>query len=157
MSRPREDSGDDTMTVDARPVLMARIGWACAVVVLVVFQIVAVLMPTDNAGATFDTKDQVATGIIGVILAGLFLMLTRPRLHADAEAVRLRSFLGGWRTVPWDLVLRVEFPRKVRFARLVLPADETLAIYAIQRIDREQAVAAMENLRALFAQIHHTA
>jgi hypothetical protein len=157
VSDPTGHVGSDTMTVEARPVLMSRIGWTCAVVVFVVFQVVAILMPTDNAGATFDTKDQVATGIIGVILAGLFLMLTRPRLHADAEAVRLRSFLGGWRTVPWDLVVRVEFPRKVRFARLVLPAEETLAIYAIQRVDRERAVAAMEKLRALFTRIHHTA
>jgi hypothetical protein len=82
-------------------------------------------------------------------------MLTRPRLSADSEVVRLRSFLGGWRTVPWDLVVRVEFPRKVRFARLVLPAEETLAIYAIQRLDGERAVAAMQQLRTLFAETHH--
>jgi hypothetical protein len=81
-------------------------------------------------------------------------MLTRPRLSADREAVRLRSFLGGWRTVPWDVVQRVEFPRKVRFARLVLPAEETLAIYAIQRLDREYAVEAMRGLRRLYARTH---
>jgi hypothetical protein len=144
-------------SVEARPVIMTRIGWTCAAVVFVVFQVVAVLMPHDNAGATFDTKDQVATGIIGLILAGLFVMLTRPRLMADTEAVRLRSFLGGWRTVPWDLIVRVEFPRKVRFARLVLPADETLAIYAIQRMDGGRAVAAMNELRELFAHAHHIA
>jgi hypothetical protein len=141
--------------VEARPVVMSRIGWTCAAIVFVVFQIVAVLMPTDNAGATFNVKDQVATGIIGLILAGLFVMLTRPRLYADTEVVRLRSFLGGWRTIPWDLVVRVEFPRKVRFARLVLPAEETLAIYAIQRLDGERAVAAMQRLRALFSETHH--
>jgi hypothetical protein len=141
--------------VEARPVVMSRIGWTCAAAVFIVFQIVAVVMPTDNAGATFDVKDQVATGIIGLILAGLFVMLTRPRLSADSEVVRLRSFLGGWRTVPWDLVVRVEFPRKVRFARLVLPAEETLAIYAIQRLDGERAVAAMQQLRTLFAETHH--
>jgi hypothetical protein len=148
-------SGAREPRVEARPVVMSRIGWTCAVVVFVVFQIVAVLMPTDNAGATFDVKDQVATGIIGLILAGLFVMLTRPRLSADPTALRLRSFLGGWRTVPWELVVRVEFPRKVRFARLVLPGDETLAIYAIQRLDGERAVAAMQRLRALFAETHH--
>jgi hypothetical protein len=140
--------------VEARPVVMSRIGWTCAAVVLVVFQIVAVVMPTDNAGATFTVQDQIGTGIIGVIVAGLFVMLTRPRLSADREAVRLRSFLGGWRTVPWDVVQRVEFPRKVRFARLVLPAEETLAIYAIQRLDGERSVAAMQQLRALFAATH---
>jgi hypothetical protein len=147
----------DGPRVEARPVVMSRIGWTCAAIVFVVFQITAVLMPTDNAGATFNTKDQIATGIIGLILAGLFLMLTRPRLLADSEAVRLRSFLGGWRTVPWDLVTGVEFPSRVRFARLVLPAEETLAIYAIQRLDRERAVTAMQELRELFAETHHAA
>ena len=80
-------------------------------------------------------------------------MPTRPRLHADADGVRLRAFLGGWRTVPWDVVVAVDFPSKVRFARVVLPADETLAIYAVQRLDAEQAVDAMRRLRALFAAV----
>jgi hypothetical protein len=136
---------------------MARIGWWSAAVVFVVFLITAIVMPHANAGAHFGVKDQAATALIGVILAGLLIMPTRPRLAADEQAVRLRSFLGGWRTVPWDLVVRVEFPRRVRFARLVLPADETLAIYAIQRLDRERAVAAMEELRNLFQQTHHRA
>jgi hypothetical protein len=152
MSTPGSDEAPER--VEVRPVVMSRIGWTCAVVVFVVFEIVAVIMPAANAGAVFTTQDQVATGIIGVILAGLFLMLTRPRLSADRQAVRLRSFLGGWRTVPWDLVQGVDFPRKVRFARLVLPAEETLAIYAIQRLDRERAVTAMQELRALFAATH---
>jgi len=91
-----------------------------------------------------------------VILGGLFLMLTRPRLHADRESVRLRAFLGGWRTVPWDVVVGVEFPSRVRFARIVLPGEETLAIYAVQRLDKEQAVEVMRRLRALFAATHPT-
>jgi hypothetical protein len=111
-------------------------------------------MKSDNAGAYFGDKDQVGTAVIGIILAGLCLMPTRPRLVADAEVVRLRSFLGGWRTVPWGLIVRVDFPSKLRFARVVLPGEETLAIYAVQRFDREEAVAAMRGLRALFAQTH---
>jgi hypothetical protein len=63
----------------------------------------------------------------------------------------MRAFLGGWRTVPWNVVERVEFPTKVRFARIVLPADETLALYAVQRLDKQQAVDVMRRLRALFA------
>ena len=42
----------------------------------------------------------------------------------------------------------------MRFARLLLPADEGLALYAVQRRDREQAVAAMQELRALFDATH---
>ena len=66
----------------------------------------------------------------------------------------MRSFLGGWRTVPWDLIVGVEFPKKVRFARILLPGDELLALYAVQRWDRDQAVVAMHGLRALFAATH---
>lgn len=143
--------------VTARPQLMSRVSWACAAVVLAVFLVTAAVMKRANAGATFGLKDQLGTVVVGVIIAGLFLMGTRPRLAADAESVRLRSFLGGWRTVPWELVVRVEFPSNVRFARLVLPGEETLAIYAVQRLDREYAVEAMRGLRALYAQTHPVA
>lgn len=141
-------------SVRAKPLVMARIGYVSAAVVFAVFVITAFVMPHANAGAHFGVKDQAATAAIGVVLAGLCLMLTRPRLEADRTSLRLRSFLGGWRTVPWDVVVGVEFPSKVRFARIVLPGEETLAIYAVQRLDKRQAVDAMRGLRALFAATH---
>lgn len=144
----------ETMIVRARPVLTARIGYASATAVFVIFLTIAIVMPQANAGAHFGVKDQIGTGVLGVILAGLLLMPTRPRMYADADSVRLRSFLGGWRTVPWDVVVAVEFPAKVRFARLVLPGEETLAIYAVQRFDKERAVEVMRRLRALYAATH---
>lgn len=150
-------SGEMTDVVTARPVVMSRIGYACAAIVFVAFVVVALLMRRDNAGASFGDKDQVGTVVIGLVLAGLFIMLTRPRLRADIEAVRLRAFLGGWRVVPWELVVRVEFPSNVRFARLVLPGDEALAIYAVQRMDRDRAVETMRGLRRLFAATHPVA
>jgi len=143
--------------VTARPIRSSRIAYACAAVVLITFLTTALVMKSENAGAYFGDKDQIGTAVVGVILAGLCLMPTRPRMVADAESVRLRSFLGGWRTIPWDLVVRVDFPSKLRFARLVLPGEETLAIYAIQRLDREHAVTAMRGLRALFAEAHPAA
>jgi Bacterial PH domain len=149
-----EGRAESRELVTARPVVMARIGYLSALAVFVVFLVTAIVMPHANAGAHFGVKDQISTAVLGVILGGLFLMLTRPRLVADRESLRLRSFLGGWRTVPWDVVVGVEFPNKVRFARIVLPGEETLAIYAVQRLDRDQAVEAMRNLRALFAATH---
>jgi Bacterial PH domain len=136
--------------VRARPVRMARIGYASSAFVLVSFVVVAIVMPHANAGAHFGVKDQAATAVVGLILAGLLFMLTRPRLEADLTSVRMRSFLGGWRTVPWDVVVAVEFPSNVRFARLRLPAEEGFALYAVQRMDREQSIAVMRQLRALF-------
>jgi hypothetical protein len=43
----------------------------------------------------------------------------------------------------------VQFPDKLRFARLVLPGEETIALYAVQRFDRERSVAVMRDLRRL--------
>jgi Bacterial PH domain len=154
-----EPGGGDVVdgpVVDARPVLTARIAVAAAAFVLLVMVIVALLEPSQNAGATFDWKDQVFTVVIGVILAAALLLPVRPRLHADADGVHLRGFTGGFKTIPWELVQRVEFPASARFARLVLPAEEAVAVTAVQRADRELAIAAMRGLRQLFALTHPT-
>jgi hypothetical protein len=143
--------------VTARPIRTGRYANAAALVVFVVFVIVALLMPRDNAGATFGWKDQVFTVVIGAIVAGGLRLPARPRLRADVAAVHTRGYVGNWRTIPWETVVAVEFPSNVRFARLVLPADETLALYAVQRMDREQAVATMRGLRRLFAATHPVA
>ncbi len=144
-------------SIDARPLRMSRIGYVSAVIVFGIFLITSLVMPHANAGAHFGVKDQAGTAVLGVVIGGLFLTLTRPRLHADASGVRLRSFLGGWRTVPWEVIVAVEFPSKLRFARLVLPGDEALAIYAVQRMDKDQAVDVMRRLRALYAATRPTA
>jgi hypothetical protein len=143
--------------VTARPIRTARIADASAAVVFVVFVIVAIVMPHANAGASFGWKDQVFTVVIGAIIAVGLHLPARPRLRADAHGVYMRGYLGTGRTVPWDLVVAVEFPSNVRFARLVLAGEETLALYAVQRIDKEQAVATMRGLRRLFAATHPVA
>jgi hypothetical protein len=151
---------EQTMSAEAvvaKPILSSRIAWAASGFVLVVFIVTSLVMKTANAGASFDGADQIGTVIIGIILAGLLIMPTRPRLYADASGVRMRAFLGGWRTVPWDLIVRVDFPSKLRFARIVLPGEEALALYAVQRLDRETSVATMAALRALWAEAHGVA
>ena len=62
-----------------------------------------------------------------------------------------RRFFGGYRHVDWDLVTAVEFPPKVRFARLVLPGDELIALYAVQRGTANAASQVMQGLRELHA------
>ena len=92
--------------------------------------------------------------IVGVVVALLLIMPTYPRLIADEHEIRIRSFLGNYRVIPWNVVVDVRFASKLRFAQLVLPGEETLAIYAVQRWDKDRAVEAMEGLRALFAAAH---
>jgi hypothetical protein len=144
-----------TMHLAARPLRSARFAWIAAAVVIILFVVIAIVMPNANAGATFGLKDQVGTGILGLLIAAGFWLLTRPRLVADTESVRTRSYVGNYRTIPWAVIVDVQFPSNTRFARLVLPGDETLALYAVQRLDREQAVETMRGLRALLAATRH--
>ncbi len=146
-----------TPEVRARPITTARIANISAAVALVVFVIVAIVMRTASAGATFELSDQLGTVVLGVIVAGGLHIPARPRMRADMHAVYLRSYLGAWRTVPWEAVVAVEFPASARFARLRLPAEEILAIYAVQRMDGPVAVEAMRGLRHLFAATHSDA
>jgi hypothetical protein len=147
----------EPVVVEARPVKLGRIADIVAAAAFGIFVVIAIVMPHANAGASFGWKDQVFTVVLGAIIAGGLHLPARPRLRADRDAVRTRGYLGTWRTIPWDVVVAVEFPSKVRFARLVLPGDEILALYAVQRVDRERAVATMQALRGLFAATHPVA
>lgn len=138
-------------TVRARPVRSARLATLAAAVVLVVFVICAVLLPHTTGGVQVNAADQVGIGGTGLLVALGILSATRPRLRADAAGVDTRAFFGGYRHVDWDLVTAVEFPHKVRFARLVLPGDELVVLYAVQRGDGERSVEVMRGLRGLFA------
>ncbi len=138
------------LVVTARPIRTARISIAASAIILTVFVITAIVMPTANAGIEFNWKDQIGTAVIGVIIAGTALLPTRPRLRADIHGVRTRAYLGPVREIPWDLVVAVQFPDQLRFARLVLPGEETIALYAVQRFDRDRSVAVMRGLRTLF-------
>ncbi len=138
-------------TVRARPIKSARLAAMVAAVVLVVFVICAILLPHTSNGIPVNAADQVGIGGTGLLVALAILGFTRPRLHADAAGVDTRSFFGGYRHVDWDLVTAVEFPHKARFARLVLPGDELVVLYAVQRGDGERSVEVMQGLRVLFA------
>ena len=146
---------DETeLTVEAKPIKTARIANASAALALIVFVVVALVMKRENAGAYFGDTDQIFTVIIGLIVAGGLRLPANPRLRADTTAVYMRSYVGNWRTIPWDAIVAVEFPKSTRFAQLRLPAEERLALYAVQRMDGPYAVETMRKLRLLFAATH---
>jgi len=138
--------------VVARPHRSARIATIAAAVVVVAFVICGLVLPDGTNGAHVNTADRFGLAGVGVIVALGILGATRPRLRANAGGLDVRPFFGGWRHVDWDLVLAVEFPSKVRFARLVLPGEELIPLYAVQRGDGERSVEVMQGLRALFVE-----
>ncbi|MDI2027358.1 PH domain-containing protein [Saccharopolyspora sp. TS4A08] len=135
-------------TVEVRPRKVRRVAIPIAIVLVVVFALVGTLLRDTPTGAIFTVADQVAMGFLGLLLAGGVMLLTRPRLRADADGLEIRNIIGTQR-VSWDLVQGVTFPDGAPWARVELPDDEYVPIMAVQATDGDHAVAAMRRLREL--------
>lgn len=144
-------TGSGAPALDDLVVHPQRIRWVAgvtAVVVVVVFSVVASLLRGDGTGVSFRPADQIAMVLLGVLLGGAALLLARPRVRVGADGVGVRNILGE-RLFPWEVVLDVSFPDGASFARLELPQDEYHAVMAIQAADGDRAVEAIQGVRAL--------
>jgi Bacterial PH domain len=137
-----------TDRLDVRPRRSIWVSAVIAVVMIVVFVTVGALLRRSDTGVYFQVADQVAMGLVGVLLAAGALLFARPRLRADAEGVQVRNVIGSHR-LPWALVQRVSFPDGSPWARLDLPDDEYVPVMAIQAADGPRAVEAIRALREL--------
>jgi hypothetical protein len=140
---------DGSWNVVFRPRMMSRIAIGVAAVIAVAGIIVAVLN-NRSSGAILRTADQVAMGGLALLLAGAVLLLLRPRLKAGPNGLAVRTLLD-YRVIPWSEVVDFSFPPGRRWARIDLPANEYVPVVAIQSIDGERAVAAMDTVRDLMA------
>jgi Bacterial PH domain len=145
-------SGEADAPVRSKPIVSTIWCYGVAAVVLAAFVTIAAILKSSSDGVTFHASDQWAMVGLGLGVAGLAILPTRPRMAADARGVYLRGILGPYRFVPWDLVQSVEFRPRWRWARLVLAADETMSLYAVQRWDGTRSVEVMRALRQLHAQ-----
>ncbi len=108
------------------------------------------LLKVGSTGVVFQTSDQVAMALLGLVLAGVVLLFARPRLRVGAAGISVRNLLGD-RLIEWPDVAGVSFPVGSRWARIDLPDDEYIPVMAIQAVDKERAVNAMDTVRALLA------
>jgi hypothetical protein len=141
---------DTTWELEVRSRKTARVAMGIAAGLVVLFIVVAVLLRTSATGVYFGWSDQIAMVLLGFLLAGGVLLLTRPRLRAGASGVLVRNGFGE-KSVPWDLVQGLSFPDGASWARIDLPDDEYIPVLAIQANDREHAVEATLRFRALHA------
>ena len=125
---------------------------ACAVLgALVVLAMagVALTLRTSSTGVVaFGPVDQFAIAGLGVVLAWGVVWLGRSRVDADAAGVRIRN-LAVTRELPWQAVRAVRFDAKSPWASLLLENGDEMSVLAIQAIDKEYAVRAVEKLRLL--------
>ena len=140
----------DSWDAEVRPHRMPYFAWAAAVLIAAIHVAVALLLKIRDTGVFFRTVDQAAFVGLGLIVGGAILLLTRPRLRVGAAGLSVRNLFGD-RLVPWSAVVGVSFPVDKRWARIDLPDDEYIPVMAIQAVDKERAVAAMDTVRASVA------
>jgi len=136
-----------------RPRKVRRVAWIVAPVVVVFFVVLGFLLtgPTGNGdGSVFKPSDQVAMGLLGLLLAGGVLLIARPRVVADERHVKIQNIIGGY-DLPWDVVRTVRFDRGSPWLTLELENDDVVAVMAIQATDKEFAVTAARTLRQFLA------
>ena len=122
-----------------------------ALVVVAVMAVVALTLPSSSTGVVaFGTADQFAIAGLGLALGAGLLALGRSRVEADVEGIRWTN-VAGRHELPWSAVRAVAFDRKSPWATLRLENDDEVALFAVQAVDKERAVAAVEGLRALRA------
>ena len=139
--------GPDTVTI--RPRIQLICAWVSAAVVVVLFAVVAWLLPETDTGVYFQVADQVSMVVLGLLIGGGLLLMARPRVRADAAGVEVRN-VGSARYYPWSEIEGVAFPDGASWARLDLPDDEYQPVLAVQSVDRDRAVRDIRRLRALY-------
>ncbi|ORW09341.1 PH domain-containing protein [Mycobacterium kyorinense] len=135
---------------EVRPHLTPYFAYSAAFVIAAAHIAVGLMLKIRSSGVIFQTADQVAMTVLGLVLAGLVLLFARPRLRVGPAGLSVRNLLG-YRLVPWSQVVGVSFPAGARWARIDLPDDEYIPVMAIQAVDKDRAVDAMETVRTLMA------
>ncbi len=142
---PRPDAPPLLTVRPRRIAIYAAIG---ALAVVVVGVLVAVKLRSSDTGVTFRTSDAVAMAGLGLLFAGGLMLTARPRLRADANGLRVRNIVGE-RFVRWPVIQRIAFPEGSVWAQLELADDEVMSVMAIQAMDKQRAVDALREVRAL--------
>lgn len=127
--------------------IAAYIGAGVCVVASVILA-AALSGPVGKGPELFGPADRMATVGLGLIGALALVTLARPVAVADADGVQVRNIVGNAR-VPWEWVQEVQFDRRASCAALELHDGEVFAVQAIQVVDKERAVAAVQALRDL--------
>jgi hypothetical protein len=136
--------------LQVRPRLTPYFAYGAAFLIAVVSIVLGVLLKVGSTGVVFRTDDQVAIAVLGIVIAAAALMFARPRLRIGPRGLGVRNLLGE-RIIAWPDVVDVSFPPGARWAHVDLADDEYVQLMAIQAVDKERAVAAMDAVRELMA------
>ncbi|MGU3499025.1 PH domain-containing protein [Mycobacterium sp. C31M] len=137
-----------TWDLEVRPHLTPYFVYGAAFLIAAAHIGVGFLLKVGSSGVVFRTADQVGIALVGVVIASCVLLLARPRLRVGPAGIAVRNALA-YKLIPWSEVVDVSFPAGARWARVDLADDEYTAAMAIQAVDKERAVVAMDQVREL--------
>ncbi|MBL1076609.1 PH domain-containing protein [Nocardia sp. 2] len=121
-----------------------------AVVIAAFFIFGGIVLRNGSTGVNFRFADQIGMCLIGLLLAGGVLLLSRPRVRVGARGVEVRNILSD-NHFQWQDIRGISFPDKKSWARLELVHDEYVPMMAIRSNDKLRAAAAMDRFRELGA------
>jgi len=133
-----------------RPRLIPIVAYIAAFIVATAGITVGIFSTIKFTGAYIQPADQFAMGLLGIVLGAAILLLAMPRVRIGPAGIGVRNLLVE-RVVPWDEVVDVSFPEGSRWARVDIADFEYVPVVAIQSVDGERAVEAMETMRSLLA------
>lgn len=134
--------------LEVRPHLTPYFAYGAAFLIATAHIAVGFLLKVGTSGVIFQTADQVAIGLLGIIIGCLVLLFARPRLRVGPAGIAVRNLLT-YKLIPWSEVVDVSFPLGARWARVDLHDDEYTPAMAIQAVDKDRAVDAMDRVREL--------
>lgn len=141
------DTGGD-WDAEFKPHRISKYAYGVAAVIATAGIVVGLLSKGKSTGAILRTADQFALTGLALVLAGAVLLLTRPRVRVGPAGLAVRN-LVDYRLIPWSEVAGISFPPGRRWARVDLEFNEYVPVVAIQTLDGERAVAAMDTVRDL--------
>ncbi len=133
-----------------RPRRGRAVATTAAVVVVLVFAVVAVFLPGPRDAGNWTPLDRVM--LIGLALAIAWFLLRYASIKAvpTRESLTVRNLLTS-RTVEWSEIVAVQFAGADPWVTLDLADTDSLAVMAIQKADGPRARAEAGRLAALVA------
>lgn len=136
------------LPVTFRPARTRAVLLGLAAGLLAAFVVIAVLLPADGA-RPWHASDRIWLVLTGLLIAGVLVLLSRPKVAADRDGVTLVN-LTTRRRLEWAQVLRVNLRPGDPWVYLDLADGTSLAAMGIQPgIGRARALRDARALRAL--------
>jgi Bacterial PH domain len=147
--RPHADRPDEQAAFAVfRPRRGRTVALCVAVVTVVVFGVIALLLPTPADGRGWTAGDRFFFFSVGLAMAFVMWRFASIRAIPTRESLTVRNLFLS-REVPWGSIVDVRFAGGDPWVTVELDDTDTLAVMAIQKADAEWGRSEASRLAAL--------